>query len=173
MDLDQNENSGNSFLSKNYISFKYRIFFFIKIGGIWIFRGFCPPLPHLTILERSWNFGNHPYLVSIVRPNESGGWEKLFPQRIVPISKHFGHHIFKTARWGYDHLVKWSFLFLILILVKGRARVMRDSQKANERVNGNFWWIYFKDACMRQSNELKIHSSRAHDMDEWIKGFTA
>ena len=38
---------------------------FIKIGGIWIFRwGRSPLLGGLTIIEKSWNYGNLAYLVA-------------------------------------------------------------------------------------------------------------
>ena len=37
---------------------------FIKIRGIWIFRGQKPPIRGLTIIKRSWNSGNQPYLVA-------------------------------------------------------------------------------------------------------------
>ena len=36
----------------------------MKIGGIWFFGGQKPPIKGLTIIERSWNYGNLPYLVA-------------------------------------------------------------------------------------------------------------
>ena len=39
-------------------------FNFIKIGGIWFFRGQKAPIRGLTIIERSWSYGNLPYLVA-------------------------------------------------------------------------------------------------------------
>ena len=39
-------------------------FNFIKIGGIWFFRWQKPPIRGLTITERTWNYGNLPYLVA-------------------------------------------------------------------------------------------------------------
>jgi len=36
----------------------------LPVGGTWIFTGDLPPFTPLKILERSWNFGNNPYLGS-------------------------------------------------------------------------------------------------------------
>ena len=37
---------------------------YLKIGGIWFFSGQKPPISGLTIIEKSWNYGNLPYLMA-------------------------------------------------------------------------------------------------------------